>query len=417
MTGSAGIVIEDDLLELADEIDQARVMSTLESLCAPVFTGRGIGTPGHDQATAWVAAKFRSLGLEPEQHPFAISEVYRLESASVLTVAGPRLSATLEHRVDYAEHPRSGPMPTAVEGLATPWDDAPRAGEWTILDHVPQGDAFADLAAKVDDAGGLGLLTPQNPDGSGFLTKRTIGAPPVRLPVVAVRAELLERMAGGTVRAHLPLFRGPATGTNIVAGLPGGDPAHAKRPVLISAHYDGVGADPGRHFECAGDNASGVAVLLEVARVLIARKTPFPRPVLFAVVDAEEVGALGSRHHADQLVADGVRPDVINLDMAGKFNGAVAAEVGGDSAALISALHRAGRALRIPLAGGAVASDNRQYAGRGLPAVGLGLGAAHYHSPLDTLDRIDPDALRMAGRLVVLSTAYLAHDNENIVKE
>ncbi|MFD9735756.1 M28 family metallopeptidase [Umezawaea sp. NPDC059074] len=412
-----GAVTEDELLALADEIDQARVLSTLEVLCAPEFTGRGIGTPGHDKATAWVAAKFVGLGLEPTSLPFEIPEVYRLESESLLEVEGPRLSATLEHRVDYAEHPRSGPMDAVVEGVATSWDDAPRAGEWTILDHVPQGDAFAELAAKVDEAGGLGLLTPQNPDGSGFLTKRTIGAPPVRLPVVAVRSELLERMAGGTVRAHLPLFRGPATGTDVVAGLPGSDPDSANRPVLISAHYDGVGADPGRHFECAGDNASGVAVLFEIARVLIARGKPFPRPVLFAVVDAEEVGALGSRHHADLLVAAGVRPDVINLDMAGKFNGAVAAEVGGDSTALISALDRAGRALHIPLAGGAVASDNRQYAGRGLPAVGLGLGAAHYHSPLDTLDRIDPDALRMAGRLVVLSTAFLAHDNENIVKE
>lgn len=427
MTQTAGAVIDDELRTLANAFDPARAMSTLEALCAPSLSGRGIGSPGHDLATEWLAARLRDIGLEPQLHTFPVPEVLWLESAPVFTVEGPALSATLEHRVDYAEHPGSAPMDAPVVGPARPWDATAwnatawnataQAGAWAILDHVPQGDAFVRLAEQVGEAGGVGILTPQRPDGSGFLTKRTVAIPPARLPVVAVRPELLAQLAGGTVRAHVPLRRGPATGTNIVASLAGSDSTLGHRPVLLTAHYDGVGSDPQRHFACAGDNASGVAVLCEVARLLLARRTSFARPILFAVLDAEEVGALGSRHHAGLLVADGIRPEVINLDMAGKFNGAVAAEVGPGSEALIGALDRAGRQLGIPLVGAAVASDNRQYAGRGLPAVGLGLGAAHYHSPLDSLDRIDPDALHKAGRLVAFTTAYLAQDNKNIVKE
>jgi aminopeptidase YwaD len=146
--------------------------------------------------------------------------------------------------------------------------------------------------------------------------------------------------------------------------------------------------------------------------------------VLFAVLDAEEHGALGSRHHARQLAAEGWRPEVLNVDMAGKFNGAVAVELGADTQPIISALDRAGRLLHIPLAAGQVASDNRQYAGVGMPAAGIGLGAAHYHSPLDSLDRIDPEALRKAGRLLLVTIAHLAartsragNDDKNIGKE
>ncbi|MFD9701519.1 M28 family metallopeptidase [Lentzea sp. NPDC059081] len=409
MTGSEQVVAEDDLLALADAIDATRMLSDLESLCAPEFAGRGVGSAGHDLATDWLTEKLTDFGLRPEKQVFDIAATFRLTAAPVFSVAGPD-PATLEHRVDYAEHPRSGPMPTPAEGVARSLGSAPRAGEWVVLDKVPQGEAFTELAAQVRAAGGIGLLTPQNPDGSGFLTKRVMGGKPVDVPVIAVRADLLAQIDGKVVRAQVQLGRGPVAGTNVVAGIAGTDPDLADRPVLISAHYDGVGADPERHFQCAGDNGSGVAVLLEIVRVITERGLALPRPFLFAVLDAEEIGALGSRHHAGALVDAGIRPDVINVDMAGKFNGAVAAEVGKDTEALISALDRAGRALRIPLAGGAVASDNRSYAGRDLPAVGLGLGAAHYHSPLDSLDRIDPEALRMAGRLVVLSAAYLAQN-------
>ncbi|MET8144327.1 M28 family metallopeptidase [Sphaerisporangium sp. NPDC005288] len=323
---------------------------------------------------------------------------------------GPRPSRTFEHRRDYAEHPRSAPMEAAVEGSVARWDGTPRPGAWCLLDRVPQGRAFTDLAAAVRAAGGLGLLTSQRPASSGFLTKRVVGGTPVDLPVIAVREEHLPALEGGTVRALVPLLREAVTGTNVTAALPGADPAGGDRPVLVTAHYDGVGADPGRHFPCAGDNASGTAVLLGVAHALLAEGFRGARPVLFAALDAEEVGALGSQHHARRLAATGTHPDVLNLDMAAKFNGAVAVELGPRSGRIRQALDQAGRMLGIPLAAGPVASDNRQYASAGLPAAGIGLGAAHYHSPLDSPDHVDPAALRMAGRLLLVTVALLALD-------
>lgn len=424
MTGTTETAADGGLTALADRFDQDRAMATLTALCAEELAGRGLGSPGHDLASRWLADHLTAIGLDPQPDTFEVPEVFRLAEASTLTITGGPLAGELEHRRDYAEHPRSARMDAPATGTAVRWDGTAVSGAWTILERVPQGAAFVELVDKVRAAGGVGLLTPQDPDGSGFLTKRTVGAGVVELPVVAVRSELLKQLPGSAVTAYVPLVRAPATGTNIVAALPGNDLRSAERPILVTAHYDGVGADPGRHFDCAGDNASGVAVLCEVARVLVESGTTLRRPVLFAVLDAEEHGALGSRHHARQLAAEGWQPEVLNVDMAGKFNGTVAVELGGDTQPIISALDRAGRLLRIPLEAAQVASDNRQYAGAGMPAAGIGLGAAHYHSPLDSLDRIDPEALRKAGRLLLVTIAHLAahtgeagHDNKNIGKE
>ncbi|MEU6977652.1 M28 family metallopeptidase [Streptomyces sp. NPDC046371] len=393
----------------ADDFDAERALTTLRALCTPDMQGRAPGTPGHDLATEFLAAELASYGLTPERDGFAIREVMRLEAQPTLRVEGPLLDRALVHRAEFAEHPRTGPMTEPVTGPVTGQDAG--EGEWAALLAVPQGNAFVELADTLAARGAAGILTAQNADASGFLTKRVQGPSPVGLPVVAVRPDLLADAVGAVVTAHVPLVRVPATGTNILAGLPGRDPR--AKPILLTAHYDGVGADPERHFPCAGDNASGVAVLCEVARVLCSSAPP-ARPVLFALVDAEEIGTLGSGHHARRLREAGTEPDVLNLDMAGKFNGRVAVELGpGDPVPqhLIAALDASGRRLGIPLYAGMVASDNRRYASAGFPAAGVGLGAAHYHSPLDSPERIEGDALHKAGRLVLEAIRHLASPN------
>src|SRR5690606_22121432 len=57
---------------------------------------------------------------------------------------------------------------------------------------------------------------------------------------------------------------------NVIAGLPGSDPARREEVVIYSAHWDHLGLDPrltgDRVFNGALDNASGVAAMLEIAR-------------------------------------------------------------------------------------------------------------------------------------------------------
>lgn len=98
----------------------------------------------------------------------------------------------------------------------------------------------------------------------------------------------------------------PTTVVNVYAIQRGSDPAQASRTYLVTGHYDSRDSDtldthgfaPG-----ANDDASGVAVSLECARVLSKHK--FPATLVFAAVAGEEQGLLGSSHLAQLAKQDG----------------------------------------------------------------------------------------------------------------
>ncbi|HST81541.1 MAG TPA: M28 family peptidase [Kineosporiaceae bacterium] len=108
---------------------------------------------------------------------------------------------------------------------------------------------------------------------------------------------------------RIRLFR-RVQGVNLLAELPGRAP---DRCVLLVAHLDSVACSPG-----ADDNASGVAALLECARLLAG--LPEPPAVKLAVVDLEELGKLGSRALAKDAEFTGNVDAVICLESVGIFS-------------------------------------------------------------------------------------------------
>ncbi|MGB3494420.1 MAG: M28 family peptidase [Elainellaceae cyanobacterium] len=121
--------------------------------------------------------------------------------------------------------------------------------------------------------------------------------------------EQLERW--GNVQVHefeAQDFSSQQAGVNLILDVPG---ERDKPPVLVGAHYDGVPNSPG-----ADDNASGVAVLLELARAIA--QTPARVPVRFIAFDLEEYGLLGSRAYATDLRDRGkVIRFMLSLEMLG----------------------------------------------------------------------------------------------------
>jgi len=124
----------------------------------------------------------------------------------------------------------------------------------------------------------------------------------------------------GTLRAHAALKREPIDSANVVGVLEGSDPRLKNEYVVMSAHLDHVGVgrpvNGDNIYNGAMDDASGVASLIEVARLAKESGTAPKRSIVFVAVTAEEKGLLGSKYFAahptvpsDRIVAD------INLDM------------------------------------------------------------------------------------------------------
>ncbi|HJW95407.1 MAG TPA: M28 family peptidase [Thermoanaerobaculia bacterium] len=102
---------------------------------------------------------------------------------------------------------------------------------------------------------------------------------------------------GGTINSKSRSF----DSANVVAKLEGSDPVLSKEAILYSAHHDHLGMDAtiqgDNIYNGAIDNASGCALLIEMARVW-ANTTPKPkRSIIFNSVAAEEQGLIGSEYY------------------------------------------------------------------------------------------------------------------------
>jgi hypothetical protein len=114
-------------------------------------------------------------------------------------------------------------------------------------------------------------------------------------------------------------IRKPTTLTNVYAVLKGTDSAQSARRVLVTGHYDSRNSDNfNTHDPAPGanDDASGVAVSIECARVL--SKLKFPSTIVFVAVAGEEQGLNGSRHLAKLAKSEGWQLEaVLNNDIVG----------------------------------------------------------------------------------------------------
>lgn len=193
---------------------------------------------------------------------------------------------------------------------------------------------------------------------------------------------------------------------NVIGVLPGSDARYDGEAVIVSAHYDHLGrsgpgvrmSEIGQIHPGADDNASGVAVLLELARIFAAGGNP-PRTLIFAAFSGEEAGLQGSRHFVAQppVPLSGIR-SVLNLDTVGRLGkGEISALATGTASEWPHVFRGITFSTGIPIrniADAAQSSDQQSFIERGIPGVQL-FTSAHldYHRPTDTADRIDGDGL------------------------
>lgn len=216
--------------------------------------------------------------------------------------------------------------------------------------------------------------------------------------------------------------RKPIVLRNLIGVLPGSDPKFAGEAVVVSAHYDHLGrsgpgvrmTEIGKIHPGADDNASGVAVLLELARRLVAAGAP-PRTILFIAFAGEEAGLQGSRYFVDHpapVPLAGIR-SVVNLDTVGRLGrGDLMALATGTASEWIHVFRGITFSTGIPVkavAGAAQSSDQQSFIERGIPGIQLHTGAhLDYHRPSDTADGVDPDGLVKVATVAREAIGYLA---------
>ncbi|MCI0611612.1 M28 family metallopeptidase, partial [bacterium] len=254
-----------------------------------------------------------------------------------------------------------------------------------------------DVAKKIASAAGTDL-------NALFDKAKTKGFKPVELPL---------KIEGKIIAKTRPLHA-----QNVMGILEGSDPKLKDEAIVYSAHYDhlgvGVPVDGDNIYNGALDNASGTAMLIELARVFAESSVKPPRSVIFLSVTGEERGLKGSEYY-------GLHPSIpakqtmINLNYDGISMLGEATDVvmtGADRTSIFPMVQEVTKAMNVsivpeehPEAGYYYRSDHFSMARVGVPAFSLDLGNSivgkaadygekaykeynekHYHQPSDEVD-------------------------------
>jgi Zn-dependent M28 family amino/carboxypeptidase len=305
-----------------------------------------------------------------------------------------------------------------ADGVLIVHETIPAAYDWSVVEHSWSGEAFvlADANSSAHNVPVQGWITLDKAKALFAQAGQNFEALKARAATREFRPVALNATVSVTIENKLREVRS----RNVVASLAGSGPKRSHEWIIYTAHWDHFGRNPALAgdpiFHGAVDNGSGVASILEIARVFSETRPKPARSILFMAVTAEEQGLLGSKYYAEhplyplnQTLAD------LNIDSVGTWGRTRDVQVIGygqssldqDLAAL---LKRAGRVMvpdQQPEHGGYFRSDQFSFARVGVPGMFLKAGvdviakpagygerqrdefeAHRYHSPAD---RVYPD--------------------------
>lgn len=410
-------------------------------LASDALQGRDTPSPGLEVAAEYIAAQYRALGLQPlpgggyfQLAPYTVTrpvtEGFRLElkhgeqtitldaaRASLLAAAPVALDGVECVKVSLKQDDTPLPESAAVAGKVLLLESA--------LFRTP------GLAARIEALRRLGAallimpgFTMPGPRLSPGDASSSAGLSPLVTTSDPAFRELLSPLPEGPVpvraAASLPApHRETVQLKNVIGILPGSDPELSKTYVLLSAHYDHVGVNPrvqgdDKIHNGANDDASGTAVLLELARIFAQSGQRPKRTIIFAAWFGEEKGLLGARYYSQHPVFP-IRQTVANLnfehmgrtdDTEGARLNSITAS-GFDYTTLGDLLTAAGKDTGVQAwkhernsDAFFARSDNQAFADLGIPAITLAVAwiFPDYHRPGDHWDKLDYDNMAAVTR-------------------
>jgi hypothetical protein len=438
----------------ARRFDEQRALEHVSYLAGDALEGRRPGTPGSRAAAEYIAARFEEYGLLPAGPNGSYFQSFTVPYTTVVT--SPLLAVKFPGDLDgagaftrtYVDHVDYWPRITDymgsgdVEGRAV-WLDDCRAGSMTGWEPSPSEFGLAGavvlcrqsnltdyrkIAAEGVEGKIGGLLLAVEGSGplprSSYASTLTLPFPafyvfePVAQAILAgsghTLAELMQNRVtlplSTTVHAVMGVGMSPVEARNVLGILPGSDPDHDDEVIIIGAHYDGVGRDPdGKLYNGAYCNASGVAALLEIARLWQEQGYRPARSVLFAAWDDSEQGWFGAQYYVrhpsyplDRTAA------VLNLTMVGR-----AKDLTVDGRGLVAGGLAASAdvySATLKFTPNVTWGDSLPFHKAEVPTAMLWgvedpAQPSVYHRPEDDLEAIQPEALRAAGVLAAHALA------------
>ena len=456
----AGPAVSDEPLDIAHvaaELSGDRLLEIVRTLSG--FEGRQSGTPGGERASAYIVQRLPAAVLQS----FPIQTVEIASPVEAHIRSGAR-NLILKNGVDFLPI-LSRASATELSGTVVfvGYGISDRAGGLDEYRNISvtgkivlflrgQPKAYAGRVTQADKEktarakGAVGYLTVTGPILNPYEQRRGMTTQPMAfydggteaalpglwitpavadllLEPISVTLESFQQATAGSLsnrsretesRITLTMEQRllTATAANVVGFWAGSNPEFQNELVILGAHYDHFGMQGGLLFPGADDNASGTAVMLEVARVLRSTGIRPKRSILFIAFAGEEQGLLGSKFYTSHPVRPlGLTTAMINIDHAGAGNGRITIGLSRiDKSQAESAGERTGLRDQIELFGFFPDGDHVPFSDAGLPTAAIVSSGAHpdFHRPSDTPERVDPEILLSVARYTLSLLLTLA---------
>ncbi len=444
------------------EVTTGELLSHIKYLSSDSLKGRLTGTPGDSMAAEYIKNELVSYGFLPLSgdgfQRFKVTSRIVPGPGNKLSVNGKQFEAeneftpmgftsnkALKSEVLFAGYGFN------INNDSLKWNDYKNinaTGKWVlILRADPETDKTSspfipysgdrDKALTAKDMGAAGVLMVSGPAYDPLDTFESLnsGEYSVDIPVLRIKREVADiilaksktsvsqlekklnstRMpssfrTGITVDAQTEIIIEKSNTRNVVMLLPGQDDLLKNEYIIIGGHFDHLGmGGPGSSSRAvdtvavhhgADDNASGVAMMLELAEKFAHTKHSHKRSIICIAFTGEEMGLLGSKYFVDHPGIDLSEVNaMINLDMVGRLQDTKVLQVNGTGTAgelrnLVASLSDT-TVIRLTLSDeGYGPSDHSSFYGKNIPVLFYTTGAhLDYHTPSDTYDKINYEGM------------------------
>ncbi|MBI9051161.1 MAG: ABC transporter permease subunit [Anaerolineaceae bacterium] len=461
--------------EQAAQFDPQNVLADITVLSSSEFLGRESGSEVNYQAAQYIAQRMEEVGLFPagEHSTFLQSKttsICHIISIPILefVAADGSIENTVQYRSAFTEFTPSTPTPgdviSEVVGLAASIHSANGDRDYVVRDERIENKIVIVRSEQLDylnlqSAAGVLVIQAEN----DFLTRRYLYANagyvrPRGIPYFSISESLANYILQSTGSSlaelddqiaqlknqdvwvsseaqpmHMQLQCSDGKNYediyNVIGYIPGEDSMHSagtsnrdNQVIMVSAYFDGLGYEPnGTLYPGANDNASGVAAMLEIARVLKqADYTPDKTVMFVAWNSGERYDSLSTSNilNASSGFALLTPEAVIELSGVGAGSGEAISIASGSSYRLIKLFEQAAEEFNYPITSRGTS-----------PHSGLGARSSHggrtalsaylswdgsdqwAHTPWDTVETINTEYLNQLGDTTTLVVTIISRED------
>ena len=434
--------------EVVKEADAKTLTSIVSFLASDALEGRDTPSSGLTIAAEYIASEFRRAGLKPgpggtyfQEAKVAVRRVVR-EGFAVSFSDGTKTVTIPTETGMWSAGAKVELNAAAVRRLSVAelreWKE--ESVEPVVLLEGPGGPGMQQGVMKLAAAGAKLLVLVNLPMQLPSQTLEFDDQPKTTLVMLRTADKEAETLlkSGVALTATATIAEASSKAAvvrNVIGILPGSDAAMKDEYVVLTAHYDHLGIKPNdegdKIYNGANDNASGVASIIESARLLGQLPVAPKRSVLFIAFFGEERGLLGSRYlmrhpvlPLKQMVAN------LNLEQTGRTDSSEGPNVGQANltgyhfSTIHKHLEEAGKATDLKIVKHEkfnepyfMASDNAAFAPAGVPSATMSVTYAFtdYHQKGDEWEKIDYANMAKVTRAAAQAVYLMADAPERVV--